>query len=93
MYRKHPCKIRKDLTFYEPYKIESISLEVIMPKKLIPWLDAFTDVVIILKNATFSVAHKSADWPNIVKTNKGNPNLSFTMTSKKLKKLYQVTLV
>ena len=33
LYRKHSFKVRKDLRLYEPYKIESISLEVIMPKK------------------------------------------------------------
>ena len=33
LYRKHSFKIGKDLRLYEPYKIESISLEVIMPNK------------------------------------------------------------
>ena len=31
--RKHSYKIRKDLKLYKPYKIESVFVEVIMPKK------------------------------------------------------------
>ena len=31
--RKHSYKIRKDLKLYKPHKIESVFVEVIMPKK------------------------------------------------------------
>ena len=43
--RKHSYKIRKDLK--SPIKMESIFVEVIIPKKQIFW-DAFTDTLIII---------------------------------------------
>ena len=44
-------------------------------------------------NATFSANYKSTDWPNVMQIDKGNPNLFFTITLKKLKRLYQITLL
>ena len=45
-------------------------------------------------NATFYADYKSTDWPTIMRIDKGNPNLSFsTITLKKLKRWYQITLL
>ena len=46
--RKHSYKTQKDLNLYKPHKIESVFVEVIVPKKQISLPDAFTDTLIII---------------------------------------------